>query len=262
MSTVITEIDSNVNEIFAKTKVIQKFKNPTESPLELKIFVYKKEGLIFTSFNCQIGDSIKVKSKVIKKEKAEVKYTDSIASGNAAIFVSQDPYNENRTIINMGNIPPKTDVIFISEFIHPVEASKKYEFEIFRNLPIFEGKNNEIFENTELKGRINIKTRNEIIKIEKNILMKDLEITEEKYQNEKKNDYLITYHIEKLPKYSSYNLDYIPTSKIYFDINTDEPQLCKIQHLIIMNLIILFNISIDMNIQIMKILYIQHYLYF
>ena len=223
MSTVITEIDSNVNELFAKTKVIQKFKNPTESPLELKIFVYKKEGLIFTSFNCQIGDSIKVKSKVIKKEKAEVKYTDSIASGNAAIFVSQDPYNENRTIINMGNIPPKTDVIFISEFIHPVEASKKYEFEIFRNLPIFEGKNNEIFENTELKGRINIKTRNEIIKIEKNILMKDLKITEEKYQNEKKNDYLITYHIEKLPKYSSYNLDYIPTSKIYFDINTDEP---------------------------------------
>ena len=90
-------------------------------------------------------------------------------------------------------------------------------------MPIFEGKNNEIFENTELKGRINIKTRNEIIKIEKNILMKDLKITEAKYQNEKKNDYLITYHIEKLPKYSSYNLDYIPTSKIYFDINTGEP---------------------------------------
>ena len=223
MSSVITEIDSKVNELFAKTKVTQKFSNPSENPLELRIFVYKKEGLIFSSFNCQIGDSIKVKSKVIKKEKAEQKYTDSIASGNAAIFVSQDPDNENRTIINMGNIPPKTEVIFISEFIHSVEASKKYEFEMFRNLPIFQGKNDEIFENTELKGRINIKATNEIINVEKNILMKDLEITEEKYQNENKNDYLIKYQIKKLPNYSRYNLDYIPCSKIYFDINTNEP---------------------------------------
>ena len=113
MSKIITSIDSKVNELFAKTTVTQKFTNPTDNPLELKIYVYKKEGLIFSEFFCQIGYSIKVKSKVIKKEKAEQKYTDSIASGNAAIFVSDDPNNENRIIINMGNIPPKNDVIFI-----------------------------------------------------------------------------------------------------------------------------------------------------
>ena len=160
MSKVITEINSKVNEFLAKTKVTQKFTNTTENPLELKIYVFKKEGVIFSSFNCQIGDSIKVKSKVIKKEKAEQKYTDSVASGNAAIFVSNDPTNENRIIINMGNIPGKTDVLFISEFIQSIEASQKYEFEIFRNLPIFQGKNDEIYENSELSGKINIKTKN------------------------------------------------------------------------------------------------------
>ena len=223
MSKVITKIDSKLNEFFSKTRVIQKFKNNSENPLELKIYVIKKEGIIFSSFNCQIGESIKVKSKVIKKEKAEQKYTDSVASGNAAIFVSDDPTNENRIIINMGNILGKTEVIFISEFINSIEASQKYEFEIFRNLPIFQGKNDEIFENSELSGKINIKTKAEIINIEKKILMKDLKIIEEKYLNENKNDYLITYKIDKLPSFSWYNLDYIPSSKIYFDLNTNEP---------------------------------------
>ena len=222
MLKVSTKIDSKVNELYAKTYVTQTFSNSTEEPLELKIYVFKKENIIFSSFNCQIGDSIKVKSKVIKKEKAEKKYTDSIASGNAAIFVTEDPDNEQRIIINMGNIPPKTQVIFESEFIHPIETSNKYEFELFRNLPIFQGKDKTIYENYDLNGIINIKTKNEIINIDKNILMKDLKIIEERYQDEKKNDYLIKYQIEKLPKFSWYN-DYIPSSKIYFDLKMNEP---------------------------------------
>jgi len=222
MTKVNTKIDSKVNELYAKTYVTQTFSNSTEEPLELKIYVFKKENIIFSSFNCQIGDSIKVKSKVIKKEKAEKKYTDSIASGNAAIFVTEDPDNEQRIIINMGNIPPKTQVIFESEFIHPIETSNKYEFELFRNLPIFQGKDKTIYENYDLNGIINIKTKNEIINIDKNILMKDLKIIEERYQDEKKNDYLIKYQIEKLPEFSWYN-DYIPSSKIYFDLKMNEP---------------------------------------
>ena len=191
--------------------------------MELKIYVIKKEEIIFSSFNCKIGDSINVKSKVINKEKAEVKYSDSVSSGNIAIFVSDDPDNENRLIINIGNIPPKAEIIFISEFIQSIEASKKYEFELFRNLPIFQGKNDEIYQNSELKGKINIISKYEILNVEKNILMKSLEIIEEKYQNENKNEYSIIYQIKELPSFSWYNLDYIPSSKIYFDLNLDQP---------------------------------------
>ena len=224
MSKVITEIESTVNELYAKTNVTQKFTNPTENPLELKIYVFKKEEIIFSSFNCKIGDSINVKSKVIKKEKAEKKYTDSVASGNAAIFVSEDPDDENRLIINMGNIPAKAEVVFISEFIHPIEVSQKYEFELFRNLPIFQGKDDEIYQNSELKGKVNIMTKNEILNVDKNILMKNLEIIEEKYQNETKNAFSLIYQIKDLPNFSWYNSDnYIPTSKIYFDVNMSQP---------------------------------------
>ena len=223
MTEIITEIESTINQLYGKTRVTQRFSNQTENPLELKIYVFKKKEIIFSSFNCKIGDSINVKSKVIEKEKAEVKYTDSVASGNAAIFVSDDPDNENRLIINMGNIPPKAEVIFISEFIQTIEASKKYEFELFRNLPIFQGKNEEIYKNSELRGKINIITKYEILNVEKNILMKNLKIIEEKYQNESKNEYSIIYQIEKLPNFSWAKLDYIPSSKIYFDLNLNQP---------------------------------------
>ena len=216
------ELESEINELFAKTKVIQKFTNPlTDNPLELKIYVLKKEGLLFSSFSSKIGDSITVKSKVVKKEKAEEKYSDTISKGNAAIFVSDDPENENRIIINMGNIPPKEEVIFTSEFIHPTEFSKKsYEFELFRNFPIFDG-NGVICQNSEVKGKIHIKMINKLLITEKEILMKNLKISTEKYENKERNSYIITYKIDKLPKYSPYNLDYIPSSKIYFKAEND-----------------------------------------
>ena len=222
MSKVITEVNSTVNELFAKSIVTQKFSNPTDNPIELKIYIIKNDKLLFSSFKCKIGDNVEVKSKVIKKEKAEVKYTDSIASGNAAIFVSQDPENENRTIINMGNIPPKNEVIFTTEFIHLIEASEKYEFELFRNLPIFKG-GDDIYQNTELKGKIQISVKNEVINIEKKILMKNLKITEEKYTNDKKTNYIILYEIDQLPEFSWYNYEYIPSSKIYFDSINNKP---------------------------------------
>ena len=226
MSLVSVEIDSKVNELFAKTNVTQKFKNVSNDPLELKIYVFKNENLIFSSFQAKIGDSITVKSKVIKKEKAEYKYSDSISSGNAAIFVYEDPFDDKKIIINMGNIPANEEVIFISEFIQFVESSKTYEFELFRNLPIFYGKAGEI-QNNDLKGKISICTNNKIIKIEKNILLKELIISEEKYLNDDKNNYLINYEIQKLPFFSNYHRDnYIPSSKIYFEIEINQ-NLCE-----------------------------------
>ena len=222
MSLVSVEIDSKVNELFTKTNVTQKFKNDSNDPLELKIHIFKNYNLIFSSFQAKIGDSITVKSKVIKKEKAEIKYTDSISSGNAAIFVYEDPFEQKKIIINMGNIPANEEVIFISEFIQYVESSKTYEIELFRNLPIFYGKAGEI-QNKDLKGKINICTNNKIIKIEKNILMKELIIIEEKYLNDNKNNYFINYEIKKLPIFSNYQRDnYIPSSKIYFELEFNQ----------------------------------------
>ena len=212
------EIDSQVNELFAKTKVIQKFRNPQSIPLELKVYIYKKKEILFSSFTANIGDSIKVKSKVIKKEKGEEKYNDAIASGNAAIYVIEDTYN-NQIILNMGNIPPNEEIVLISEFLQLTESSKNYEFEFFRNFPIFKG-NDTVYQNIDLKGKIEIRTNNKIINLQKQILLNNLKIIEEK-NNKNENIYLIKYKIDKLPEFEE-KLDYIPSSKIYFDFKNDD----------------------------------------
>ena len=220
----LVEINSKVNEIFIKTTVTQKLKNDTENPLELKIYIDKKPDLIFSSFTAKIGDSILVKSKVIKKSKAEEKYSDSIASGNAAIFVSTNLFFPNRIMINLGNIPPKQEVIFISEFIEFISSSDSYEFELFRNLPIFKNKDTFI-ENSEIKGTIEINTKNKITKIEKKFLSEDkLNIIEEKFLDENKYDYSIKYKYKNLSSLNSYDPDdYIPSNKICFKKENNTP---------------------------------------
>ena len=164
------EIYSLVNELYCKTIVTQKLLNKFDNPLELQIFLNNSNKYIFTSFTAKIGDSIEVRSKLIKETKAEEKYTDSISSGNAAIYVSYDIY-DSRYIINMGNIPPKQELIFTSEYIQYIESSDFYELELFRNLPIFMSKEEEL-QNSEIKGTIEIKTNYQIKKITNIILSK------------------------------------------------------------------------------------------
>ena len=113
-------------------------------------------------------------------------------------------------------------MIFKTKFIQFIDFSKKYEFEFFRNLPIFEGKQS-TYHNSIIKGKVFIKGMHQIINIEKEILMDNFRIIDEKYLDNEKKNYLINYQIENLPKFNSYNLEYIPSSKIYFEFNINHP---------------------------------------
>ena len=222
MDEVIVKVDSEVNEIFMKTIVTQEATNISKTPIELTIIINKKPHIIFDSFEAKIGDSIMAKSKVISKEKAEVKYTDAIASGNAAIYVIQND-TEDKITVQMGNIPPNEKVIFISEFIQNTEYSTKYECELFKYLPIFK-RNYSFFPFKSLEGKLIIKSDNEIIDINDQILMEDLKITEQKYLDEsKKNEYMVKYEINKKIEPASFHLDYIPCSKIFFNFKINSP---------------------------------------
>ena len=122
----------------------------------------------------------------------------------------------------MGNIPPKEEVIFVSEFLHFIKFTDYYEFEIFRNLPIFIGKDDEKYTNNKLKENIYIKTKDKITSLSKAINLTELKIKEEKYLNSEKNEYFISYEIEKL---SSYYYKKNNSSKIYFNTIYTEPKV-------------------------------------
>ena len=66
-------IETNINEIFVKTRVTQKIYNNTNNPYELEISINKYfDDIIFSSFYAKIGDSLEARSKIIKTEKREI----------------------------------------------------------------------------------------------------------------------------------------------------------------------------------------------
>ena len=216
------DIDSKVNQIFAKTLVTQKILNNSKSPIELKIYIDKYfDKNLFSSFEAQIGNSIKAKSKVIKTEKAEEKYTDSISSGNAAIYTTIDPDNKNLIIVHIGNIPPKEQLTFISEFIQNTESSNNsYEYELFRNIPRIKDKFETDIQNDNIKGTLEIKTKNKIKNIDKKFLSDKLIIIEEK-QNNEKNLFIMKYKYKKKTNKNYKKLNYIESSKLIFELNSN-----------------------------------------
>ena len=219
-SKVIVKIDSEVNEIYMKTIVTQEFINYEKKPIELKIYIPKFRNIIFSSFQAKIGNSVNIKSKVIKREKDLEKYSDSISSGNAAILILEE--SNISIIVCIGNIPSKEKLIFISGFIQKTEYSLKYECELFKYLPIFK-RNLLVYPYKTLKGKLIIKTQKKIINIKTKILLENLKLFDQKYLNKDKNIYQILFHIDNGEKLKFKNYEYIPCSKIFFEVDNNEP---------------------------------------
>ena len=185
-------IDTKLNEIFAKTIITYKILNNSSSPIELKINIQNfLNQILFSSFYVKIGNTTGVHSKVIKIERTEEKYDDNIASENVVIYVEKDLIDKNKIIVNIGNLPPNEELIFIAEFIQFIESkdNNNFEYELFKNLPKLKSKNIKIIE-YEIKGIFEINTKNKIKNINKNYLSKNLKINEEKKD---KNKFYIKY---------------------------------------------------------------------
>ena len=88
----IVYISSEVNEIFASTEVTQYFTNELKDPIELKIIFPIHKKLSLSKFIVTLDEKTII-SKVMEKEKAEEKYSDTIASGNVGFMSSYEDDN-------------------------------------------------------------------------------------------------------------------------------------------------------------------------
>ena len=129
-----TQIEAYVNEAYAETYITQIYFNNNDNPVELTIDLPNEKGVQFLDFEVEIKDK-KVKSKVITKEKAEQKYSDAIAEGNTAIYCEFNQ-NQNKYVIHLGNIEPKTKVIFKSHFHQKIISNDlNYIFKLMNHFP-------------------------------------------------------------------------------------------------------------------------------
>ena len=158
---------SKINELFATTEITQYFTNGLDNAIELSIRFPIKEEINITKFTITIDDKIYI-SKVIQKEKAEEKYTDTIASGNIGIISKFEDDDMNFYTVNIGNINPKQNVKLNSVFMQMIGAQDmSYEFAIMEKYPIFnyEGLNESKPNNKIIKANFIIETQSKITRL-------------------------------------------------------------------------------------------------
>ena len=184
----VISIRSNVNEIFASTEVIQHFTNPLDQSIELSIHFPIKEELSLSKFVVSIDNQI-VLSKVMPKEKAEEKYSDTIASGNTG-FISKYEEESKTYSVNIGNLKPKQKVKLDSIFMQMIGAQDlSYEFSIMDKYPSFyykEAKNDDGPKYKKIYANIKIQTQSKITRL-------IAPFYDEKYKNDLSSVYKVEY---------------------------------------------------------------------
>ena len=151
-----TQIEAYVNEAYAETYISQIYFNNNNNPVELAIDLPNEKGVQFLDFEVEIKDK-KVKSKVITKEKAEEKYSDALAEGNTPIYCEFNK-EENKYIIHLGNIEPKTKVIFKSHFHQRIISNDlNYIYKLMNHFPFPRKSQYDNYNNNNAKDLIKLR---------------------------------------------------------------------------------------------------------
>ena len=157
----LVQIETELNEFYAKTNVIQYYLNNLDKPIDLIIKFPNNSKIQFSKFTLEMNNK-KVISKVIDKNKAEEKYTDAIASGNTGAFSSKEL---NEIKVNIGNIPGKSIVKLTSEFIQFLNIEDmSYCYSFMKNFPNFSSQNYDA-KLQKIKVKIKVKTFSKITRL-------------------------------------------------------------------------------------------------
>lgn len=129
-------LNSNINEVFALTELIQYFKNPLDNPIELQIRFPIKENINLSKFEITIKNKTII-SKILSKEKAEEKYSDAIAQGSTAIMSNYNKSFKSYNV-NIGNLPPKESLCLKTIYNQPILSyDMSYQYIIMKDFPSF-----------------------------------------------------------------------------------------------------------------------------
>ena len=176
-------IKSEVNEFYAITQVTQYYKNNNKAPIELNIIFPLKKEINFRKFTINVNGKKSI-SKIFPKEKAEEKYTDTMAEGNIGILSKYAEEEPNSYSISIGNVAPDTIVELTSEFIQFITSDDmSFCFSVMSNYPTFsDSVSNEYSKN--INGKICLKTHSKITRL----VNKNFSIDKD-YKQEFNNEY-------------------------------------------------------------------------
>ena len=129
-----TDITADINDKFAKVKLIHIYYNPYDEYLDTCFKFPKGLYQVFDGIEAEI-DGKKIKGLVGLKKKVKLKFNKEEAKGNTVIKTEELGYSSSKVqsgilITNIGNIPPKKEIKITFSFMQTLDISlnKKLKF--------------------------------------------------------------------------------------------------------------------------------------
>ena len=164
------DIIVHIDELMSQIEVTQNFKNKKKIPIELELLLPTIESLNITRFEL-IKENQKIISKILEKEKAKEKYSDTITQGDSG-FVSYTLDDETK--ICLGNVSPNEEIelkTFYFGHITIKDLSLQAKFPVIfpkfvMEDPSFKEEYSYYkYENITVKGKIYINTRSKLTRL-------------------------------------------------------------------------------------------------
>ena len=166
----LVNIITHINEIMSQTEVTLYFKNPKTYPIELEMVIPQLDNCSITKFE-MIKNNKKIVSKLLEKEKAKEKYSDTISTGDSSLI----SYNTNfDTKICLGNISSGEEVeLKLYYFGHIINKDLSYQANFPIKFPYFiledpkskKEPEDYFYAKRTVKGKIYINTRSKITRL-------------------------------------------------------------------------------------------------
>ena len=130
----IITINSEVNEIFAKTEITQKYTNLYSFPIEIKLQFPILPFYTLTKFTVILDNKI-ITSKILEAERGKEKFNDEIASGNTAFYGSIFDSGEKMEIY-IGNLYPTKILELKTEYLQIINSEDmSFCFSLIQSYP-------------------------------------------------------------------------------------------------------------------------------
>ena len=130
----LINISSEVNEIYSKTEIRQKFTNNYSSPVEIKLQFPILSDFNLSKFKIIIDGKIII-SKILETIKGEEKYNDEISSGNTA-FLGKMIDSGEKMEINIGNLLPNKVLEIKTEYFQIIYSEDmSFCFSLIQSFP-------------------------------------------------------------------------------------------------------------------------------
>ena len=115
--------NSVIQDSVCRTEVTQVYWNVESGPIECEYVFPVLQDAAVVGLKVQTGNGAVLEAKVKDLEEAKEGYSDAIASGDQAVMGRME--TEDRMVIHVGNMAPKSQVKVMFTLVHPVKCEGK-----------------------------------------------------------------------------------------------------------------------------------------